>query len=612
MKILFLGVNPPDTDRLRIDEEQRSIDESIRQSQHRDIIEIEHHHAVRVSDLQSLLLRHTPDIVHFSGHGNKRRELILEDQFGNSQTVSTRALSKLFSMFPNIMCVVLNACYSNEQAEAIAQHIDYVVGMSEAIDDVSAISFAKSFYQAIGYGKDIKTAFNLGRIQIDLANLDEQDVPQLFTKPDASNTPLPLIAHPAVDIVKPASQLALPIPPSIAYGPPQLPKILVDQIREGRVVLFLGEGAFIDAVHPKGRKLINVTELSELIVDKFLGQEFRNRPLSQIVELAISETSLTEVQEFITSQYEDYHPAGFHKLIPRFVWQAIATTTLHLVIERAYDIEHDRVQQLAVFKRNGERIEERLKSPNSVMYLKLHGCVTEINNPDTPLILTSEQYSSHRKGRDRLFERLQNLAFDHPFLFVGNTAGDPDLRAVLHELSQMGETKPRSYILTPNKTSADARFWETRKFTHIHSSFQNFLEALDTSIPPAFRVLSVLNEKEDHPVARHFLSDKGNPSTNLLTFLNQDVEYIHKDYKTSSLEPAAFYKGYFSDLSPIIFNWDVKREISDDILSEVFLTTEEEKNERSEFYLISGHAGSGKSIILRRLVLTQTICFTRI
>lgn len=613
MKILFLGVNPLDTDRLRIDEEIRSIDESIRQSQHRDIIETEHHHAVRVSDLQSLLLRHNPDIVHFSGHGRNRCELILEDQFGNSQTVSIKALSTLFSMFPNIRCVVLNACYSDEQAKSIAQHVDYVIGMSDAIDDISAISFAKSFYQAIGYGKDIRAAFELGCIQIDLASLNNQDVPQLYTKPDAASAPLPLIAHPTTDIVNPASQLALPLSTvNINEPPAQLPKILVDQIREGRVVLFLGEGAFIDAVHPKGRKLINIAELSKLIVDKFLEQEFKDRPLSQIIELAISETSLSEVQEFIASQYDNYYPAHFHKLIPRFVWHAIATTSLNLVVERAYDTEQDKVQQLAVFKKNGERVEEQLKSLNSVMYLKLHGCVTEINNPDTPLILTSEQYSLLKKGRDRLFERLQNFAFDHPFLFVGNTAGDSDLRAVLHELSQVGEAKPRSYILTPNKTLADVRFWETRKFTHIHLSFHRFLEVLDASIPPTFRVLSVLNEKEAHPVVKHFLSDKGSPSDNLLSFLNQNVEYIHKDYKTSSLEPAAFYKGYFVDLSPIIFNWDVKREISDNILSEVFLTTEEEKNERSEFYLISGHAGSGKSIILRRLAWDASVEFDRV
>jgi hypothetical protein len=43
---------------------------------------------------------------------------------------------------------VLNACYSEIQANAIVQHIDYVIGMSQAIGDTAAIKFAMGFYDA--------------------------------------------------------------------------------------------------------------------------------------------------------------------------------------------------------------------------------------------------------------------------------------------------------------------------------------------------------------------------------------------------------------------------------------------------------------------------------
>ena len=62
----------------------------------------------------------------------------------------------------------------------IAKHIDCVIGMSKAIDDEAAINFAVAFYQALGYGKDVKTAFDLGCVQIDLQSLNEQDTPQLL------------------------------------------------------------------------------------------------------------------------------------------------------------------------------------------------------------------------------------------------------------------------------------------------------------------------------------------------------------------------------------------------------------------------------------------------
>ncbi|MEA5622447.1 CHAT domain-containing protein [Nostoc sp. UHCC 0251] len=181
IKILFLAANPSDITRLKLDEESRSIDQALRQSEFRDKFEVIQHWAVRVSDLQGILLRHKPDIVHFSGHGSAANEIILEDNTAKSHPVSVRALGQLFSVLKdNLRCVVLNACYSEPQAQAIAQYIDSVVGMSKAIKDESAISFATAFYQALGYGRDLKTAFDLGRVQIDLENLDEQDTPQLF------------------------------------------------------------------------------------------------------------------------------------------------------------------------------------------------------------------------------------------------------------------------------------------------------------------------------------------------------------------------------------------------------------------------------------------------
>ena len=111
VKILFLAANPLDTTRLRIEEESRSIDQALRQTEFRDKFEIIQHWAVRDTDLQSYLLRHEPNIVHFSGHGSDLNEIVLEDESGNSRPVSPRALGSLFSVLKdNIRCVVLNAC----------------------------------------------------------------------------------------------------------------------------------------------------------------------------------------------------------------------------------------------------------------------------------------------------------------------------------------------------------------------------------------------------------------------------------------------------------------------------------------------------------------------
>lgn len=181
IKILFLAANPLDTDKLHLDEEMRAINTALRQGEFRDQFDIRSHWAVRVSDLQELFLRHQPDIVHFSGHSSHQSEIILQDNAGNSQPVSASPLRQLFSILKdNIRCVVLNACYSETQVQGIAEHIDCIVGMSDVISDNAALNFATAFYRALGYGRSIQTAFDLGCSQIDLENLGEQDTPQLL------------------------------------------------------------------------------------------------------------------------------------------------------------------------------------------------------------------------------------------------------------------------------------------------------------------------------------------------------------------------------------------------------------------------------------------------
>ena len=179
--VLFLAANPSDSTRLCLDEEQREIDLALRSSEHRNRFDLRSHGAVRPSDLQHLLLRHRPTIVHFGGHGSSDSEILLQDDYGVAAPVRPDALSKLFQVLrDNIRCVILNACYSESQAVVISDHIDCVIGMSSLISDRTAIRFASSFYQALGFGRDVKTAFDLGCNEVALAGIPEEDSPRLI------------------------------------------------------------------------------------------------------------------------------------------------------------------------------------------------------------------------------------------------------------------------------------------------------------------------------------------------------------------------------------------------------------------------------------------------
>lgn len=182
IRVLFLAANPQEINvPLRLDEEVRSIAEALRDGPNRDRFELHTCLAVRVADLQVHLLRHRPDIVHFSGHGSESNEIVLEDNSGDSRTVPRDALTGLFSVLKDkIRCVILNACYSEPQALDIAKNIDCVIGMSHEIEDRAAICFASKFYLTIGYGWGVKMAFDVGCNQIALEGLNQATTPKLF------------------------------------------------------------------------------------------------------------------------------------------------------------------------------------------------------------------------------------------------------------------------------------------------------------------------------------------------------------------------------------------------------------------------------------------------
>lgn len=181
ISILFVAADPTNTTRLRLSEEVREIQERLQSARLRDNFTLYQRWALRPEDLTQALLDLKPQIIHFSGHGLKNGVLCFENELGEMHPVTPDALASLFEQFSaHVMCVVMNACYSNTQAEAIADHVNYVIGMHESISDKAAIAFAVGFYQAIGAGLSIDTAYRLGCIQIRLQGISEYLTPTLI------------------------------------------------------------------------------------------------------------------------------------------------------------------------------------------------------------------------------------------------------------------------------------------------------------------------------------------------------------------------------------------------------------------------------------------------
>jgi len=201
--ILFLAANPSGTDRLALDREARAIQVELERSGYRDCLEFVTRWAAEPLDLLRELRKLKPTVVHFSGHGGqdmtvehrpnqaprryvigelggKQGGLFFQGSDGRAQVVSTAALEETFGAAgASVKLVVLNACYSEPQAEALLAHIDCVVGMGGSIDDDAARNFAIGFYGGLGERESVIAAYKQGRAAISLAGLRDGDRPQL-------------------------------------------------------------------------------------------------------------------------------------------------------------------------------------------------------------------------------------------------------------------------------------------------------------------------------------------------------------------------------------------------------------------------------------------------
>jgi hypothetical protein len=181
--ILFVAANPRATDRLGLAEECAQILRELRMTIHRDDFVFEARWAVSVDDFMRALVELDPTVIHVSGHGGGSAGLILQDERGEPQPVSARALAMMIEAAArSVRVVVLNACYSTVQAEALRSKVDCVVGMAGSIGDDAARAFAVRLYGALGGRRSIGNAFAQAVAALAAKRLPDEALPRCLTR----------------------------------------------------------------------------------------------------------------------------------------------------------------------------------------------------------------------------------------------------------------------------------------------------------------------------------------------------------------------------------------------------------------------------------------------
>jgi len=381
---------------------------------------------------------------------------------------------------------------------------------------------------------------------------------------------------------------------------------LLEKLQSGECILFLGAGAAYGSKGLKGEKPVNGLQLRDLISDRFLGGRHKDKPLPRVAEFAKYESSLPDVQTYIRDLFHPLNPAPFHKLIPTFRWHAIVTTNYDLIIERAYDEVGERQQQLRPIIRDGDNFASVLKDQNALPYLKLHGCINTINDENLPLILGSEEYAKHQRNRKRLFSHFADWARERPVIFVGYDISDANIQQILFDLTDIGVQRPAYAVVDPGLDDIACRYWTAHRFVPAATTMENFLQSVDLAIPRNNRILASLRSVSEVSISKWFSSSLP-PSNNLVRYLDEELSHVHASMVTEGDDPKAFYSGRSYGWSALSQGFDFKRRTSDDLILECVLA--KSKSKAPSVILVKGHAGSGKSVMLKRFAWDAAVDF---
>lgn len=191
--VVFAAANPSATTHIQIDEEVREIEAQLAKSEYAQAVtgNAERRHPIRIralwaarlTDLVREVAAFQPGVVQFSGHGEGQRGLLMIDTSGQPMCIDGKVLRAVLGEFAaTTRLVVLNACYSQVQAEEISQVIDCVIAMNDGISDRAASLFAASLYGQLALGCSIGRAFRLGQAIVGAHCPEDAAIPCLLTR----------------------------------------------------------------------------------------------------------------------------------------------------------------------------------------------------------------------------------------------------------------------------------------------------------------------------------------------------------------------------------------------------------------------------------------------
>jgi tetratricopeptide (TPR) repeat protein len=191
-KILMLLANPESPKTPRKKEETRKIRDALKRAKNGNLFELLERPDISADDLSQELSTIEPYIIDIFGCDNGIEGLVLEESSEKNTLTDLKKIELIAELFQlhskRIECIILNRCYSEEQAREIVQHVEFVIGISQNLENTKTAKFLSEFYYHLGSEHPIRNAYKLGCNSVERTGL--QDIcllPILLNRDDERN-----------------------------------------------------------------------------------------------------------------------------------------------------------------------------------------------------------------------------------------------------------------------------------------------------------------------------------------------------------------------------------------------------------------------------------------
>lgn len=375
------------------------------------------------------------------------------------------------------------------------------------------------------------------------------------------------------------------------------------QVLQGKAVLFLGAGASYNCTNSKKERIgFTGNELLKKINEEFLGNTDEPLTLDFASTMAIQISGRENFDHFIKSLVSDFEPTDEHRLVTEFKWKAIFTTNYDEAIETAFKENKSSLQKVEKIISDNDSIQRVIVNPEKLPVIKIHGCISRINDNRVPLVISNSDYRRHLENRSSLYQYLRECLTSDLVIFYGYGLADANIVGILDDLEKEGVSRTRHIWLDPYMKELQKGFWQTKNLECKINNLYDFLS--DIKSKQDSNLLSLSSVLKNDSIISKLIPSNDRPNEALESYLLKQLVYaemtdeIQKEIENYNDE--IFYRGNAHGFSWVAKKLDFQRAIERTLEEELFQNFEI-SNHFFNFLIVNGYAGSGKSVLLKRL-----------